>query len=353
VTQLSNDELTDYVSQLIEPYHPLVEVDVLIVELNKIYHKFEASCYDQNHCEIHVQLPEMWSQMISQMCEIHDENELRILDFGCGTGFEAEQFLQYVPHDRIAQFVCYDLSGEMLKQCEQRILKTFKTLTFTDGLNDVLQAGQKFNVLLTNSLLHHLPDPFGMIEKLSTCLTPDAVWLAGHEPSSRFYKNPQCRELLGKYNAEYSWRKFLSPKKYWDHFASVLGFAIDPVNATANAAVKERLFKLRPSPKTVARLVDLHVAHDAAEIKAGRGFDFKLIANDVSDFWKLTWMKSYSFMGPTYEGKLSHRWRVECQRLREEFPLDGANVCCIWQRNQNAGFPRMIPTPSVVETSSN
>ena len=58
---------------------------------------------------------------------------------------------------------------------------------------DELQQYSGFNVVLTNSVLHHLLDPVAAMQELEPLLSADAVWLCGHEPSRRFIDNPACR----------------------------------------------------------------------------------------------------------------------------------------------------------------
>lgn len=122
----------------------------------------------------------------------------RILDFGCGTGFASEQILRHLPAEQIASLVCYDLSSEMIDRCREKIAPRLPTAQFTSDAAS-LESGEPFDLLLTNSLLHHLPDPQATLRQLTDRLALDALWLAGHEPSSRFYKNPDCLKLFRRY----------------------------------------------------------------------------------------------------------------------------------------------------------
>ena len=48
-----------------------------------------------------------------------------ILDYGCGTGFEARELLEGLPRDSIGELVCFDPSREMLRLCQMRISPIF------------------------------------------------------------------------------------------------------------------------------------------------------------------------------------------------------------------------------------
>src|SRR5579875_870416 len=86
----------DYVKNLVQKYHPQIPIEELIVEINKIYHKFEASMYDRNHPEIYEQLPSIWKEMCEKISSYLQAKALHILDFGCGTGFASQQLLRNI-----------------------------------------------------------------------------------------------------------------------------------------------------------------------------------------------------------------------------------------------------------------
>jgi hypothetical protein len=200
-------------------------------------------------------------------------------------------------------------------------------------LKDVLRSGAQFNALITNSLLHHLPRYLDLLQWLAPLLSDDAVWLTGHEPSARFYQNPDCRNTYRRFLRQYRWRRRFSPSAYVDYAKRKLGISLTPAQAAATQAWKNGLLKRRPPAQLVSRLVDLHVAHSCEEVHAGRGFDVGRIQQALSGDWELIWTTSYSFMGAFYEGMLPPRWRDECLRLSRAFPEDGANFSAVWQRS--------------------
>src|SRR6185437_3466614 len=190
------------------PYEPQMPLNSLVEEVNKIYHSFDAKHYDRDHPEIHQQLPAIWAEMIRQLPE---KTGWCVLDFGCGTGFEALQVLQKLP-GKIERLVTYDPSPEMLVQCKQR-LRAFSNVSFQEQLDPALDHGP-FDLLLTNSLLHHLPNLRETISSLLPALTSNAYWLAGHEPSSRFYQNSECVRLFENYSRYHNVAKWFQPISY-------------------------------------------------------------------------------------------------------------------------------------------
>jgi 2-polyprenyl-3-methyl-5-hydroxy-6-metoxy-1,4-benzoquinol methylase len=302
-----------------------------VVELNNLYHAFEAKDYYRNHPEVYEQLPSLWKQMIDYALERFGSRVWHILDFGCGGGFEAEQLIRNLPEGSIARLTCYDLSPEMLDLCRARITPFFSEVSFSSNLQGLLNSGESYNLLATNSFLHHLPDPITTINGLFKLLAPDAVWIAGHEPSIRFYRNIECIKTWQRFLNERKWTRFLSLANYSRRLRQIAQLASNPTKQTAVEAFRRRLFKRRPPASLVGRLVDFHVP----SLVGGtieEGFDFRLIQQELVKSWQLCWVKTYSFMGNVYEGNISARWRRICDKLACAYPEDGANFCTVWKR---------------------
>ncbi len=323
---------TEYAMKLMARYEPQVPIPELVEQLNRFYHAREARYYDRQHPEIHQQIGPMWSEMITVGLAGKSNHSLRVLDFGCGTGFEAAQLLASPYCTSVSQLVCYDLSPEMLEVCRNRLNRFSCFIEYVSELEQVSVAHGRFDVLLTNSLLHHLPDPLGTIRSLSHLLSSEAVWLAGHEPSSRFYRNPSCCSVLEAFRRHQRFRKYLSPRKYLRRAMRLLRFNRDPARGAAKSAVEKDLVRRRPSRGAVGSLVDFHVARSSQEADAGRGFDFREIEENLHGGWDLAWQKSYSFMGPFYEEHLPKKWLAACQELKLAHPNDGSNSCAVWKR---------------------
>lgn len=322
--------------KLLEPYGPQLPLQHLVFAVNQIYHDFEALDYDARHPEVYEQLPRLWRGMTSLALSIGRCDTWSVLDFGCGTGFEAAQLLRNLPPHIRLHLTCYDPSPAMVARCRAAIGPLLPAAVFCSDLQTAAAHGQPYNLLITNSLLHHLPDPPATIAGLLPMLDTGALWLAGHEPSRRFYQNSLCRATYARFLRARRWRKFLSPALYWqrlsERIGSRMGWASSPARQTAAEAVRRGLFLRPPPARLISLLVDFHVAHSAEEASAGRGFDFQQMARDFAPAWHLVWVKTYAFMGSSYEGQLSRRWAAQARMLAQQFPHDGANFCAIWKR---------------------
>lgn len=304
------------------PFGPLVPLKPLVEEINTIYHSFDAQNYDAEHLEIRLLWPKLWTEMIQQLPQ---RNSWRVLDFGCGTGFEAEQLIKH-QGSRIHFLMAYDPSREMLARAKNR-LRNDSRVSFSDNLA-AAKAGGPYNLLITNSVLHHLADVKETILGLQPFLSEDAHWLSGNEPSTRFYKNAECVQLLEKYAAHRERMKWLQPSAYMGKLKSVLGK--NSLRATAAAAVERGLFTMRPSDTAIARLVDFHVHHPADIVGAERGFDLARLESIFNPHWFLQWSKTYSYLGAFSELRAPRKWLNKAHLLKERFPTDGANFCAVW-----------------------
>ena len=316
------------VPSLIAGFEPKVPLESLVEEVNKIYHSFDASRYDREHPEIHWQLPPLWDEMIAGLPQARSWS---VLDFGCGTGFEANLLLSRLG-DKVTKLVAYDPSPEMIAICRARLEK-FPQVTLRSGMDEVHSRGP-FNLLITNSLLHHLPNIQQTIESLLPSLTSDAVWLAGHEPSARFYRNEECLRLLEGYRLYHGRAKWLNFGNYMSKVRIMFG--THPLKATARAAHKRGLFKKLPSVLAISRIVDFHVAHSVAEVVQGRGLDVEKMQASFRRDWTLDWSKTYSFLGPHSYANVSDRWVEKARLLGSRFPADGANFCMVWQKRHGS-----------------
>ena len=156
------------------------------------------------------------------------------------------------------------------------------------------------------------------------------MWLAGHEPSARFYRNAECAGFLEEYSRYRRWAQFLDPNAFIAKTRRLFGR--DPLQATAKAALRRGWFKKLPSPLVIDRIVDFHVPHTADEANNGRGLDFEQMQTELAPEWSLKWIKTYAFIGPFKPTGAPLHWANRSAKLAERFPLDGANFSMVWAR---------------------
>lgn len=309
---------------------PQVPLELLVERVNEIFHSFAARRYDREHPEIHQQLPPIWTEMMAQL---PSSNSWNVLDVGCGTGFESHLLLSAIGN-QVAKLTAYDPSAEMIALCRNR-LRPFSQVSFCSRIEEAHGRGP-FNLLLTNSLLHHLPDIEQTMGSLLPHLSEDAVWLAGHEPSAGFFRNEECVELLERYRRFRKYARWLVAGNYTAMLRRLIRRS--PLSATADVALERGLFLKRPSPVVIDKLVDFHVLHSGDDVSNGRGLDLSKMQTWFKGDWNLHWSKSYSFLGPYPYARTPGRWVERAHVLEQKFPSDGANLCMVWYRTARAAI---------------
>src|ERR1051326_2504381 len=123
----------------------------MVEQINLIYHSFDADHYDSDIAEMRRTWPALWDEMLRQL---PPGRSWRVLDFGCGTGFEAGQVLRRLG-GKLYSLVAYDQSVQMLDKARSKIGDPRVILT-TDKSD--IKDRAPFDLLITNSVLHHLPE---------------------------------------------------------------------------------------------------------------------------------------------------------------------------------------------------
>jgi trans-aconitate methyltransferase len=315
-----------YIGELIAPFGPTRPVHELVVELNRILFNSTASYYESLHPEVVKQLPPVWKEMLAIV-----RRELsppwRLMDFGCGTGFASSQAMQELGSQNIETLTCCDISPNMLEQCRQKIAPMHPRAEYVTSLPE---QPRRYNLLVTNAVMHHVPCMKSFLNTMEPLLEPGSWWVAGHEPSARYYRIAECRDAYQATLKAHRWNRFLSPSKYWTHAKQT--FTSGPNTLTAKRSLELGLFKKLPSDAVVDRLVDYGVAHCLEEVEVGRGFDFEQLKVDLKGRWDLVSVRTYSFMGNFYEGMLSSHWRSVASELAKKYPKDGAMYSSVWRR---------------------
>ncbi|GAB4015158.1 MAG: class I SAM-dependent methyltransferase [Bdellovibrio sp.] len=99
-----------------------------------------------------------------------DRNQLRTLDFGCGTGL-LSQFLI----DKISYLIGIDTTQEMLDQFNEKFadFKRFETHCLNIEENDIPKEFGKFDLIISAMAFHHLKNPIQGLAKLVDILNQE------------------------------------------------------------------------------------------------------------------------------------------------------------------------------------
>ena len=150
--------------------------------VSNVYHRHEAALYDDAHDEIQ-ETAASWSACLDHVARSLPRR-VAVLDIGAGTGFASERILDCLG-DRVDQLTCSDLSHDILRRCRARLVTLSPRARYAVGSVECLSGGaERFDLIATNSVLHHLIDFRSFFDAVRRLLRPGGVYIAGHEPSS-------------------------------------------------------------------------------------------------------------------------------------------------------------------------
>jgi len=159
-----------------------------IHEANIAVHRFEAEYYELLHPEVYSkQEQERISSTLKILDNFITDNQKKALDFGAGTGNLTGKLLRMnynVTAIDISEKMC-----TLLKKKYKTWIEAKKLIVITSPVEDVSFDRDEFDLITCYSVLHHLPDYVGAIQKLSASLKKGGVMYIDHEASPFYWKN--------------------------------------------------------------------------------------------------------------------------------------------------------------------
>lgn len=119
-----------------------------------------------------------------------DTFELKLLDFGCGTGLNTSFMRAYFPD---ASIYCTDVSEKSLKVLEKRGIQNINILAYSElfSMNE-----EKFDLIFVSNVLHHIPfeDHQTVLKSLHKLLKTNSwIFILEHNPlnplTRKFFEN--------------------------------------------------------------------------------------------------------------------------------------------------------------------
>jgi ubiquinone/menaquinone biosynthesis C-methylase UbiE len=304
-------------------------------DLNLLYHEIEADHYDRIHDEIWQQELPIFRDLVSRAGRGLKGAPVALLDYGCGTGFACSQAVEVLGPSSISELVCVDPSQSMLARCRQRLSGLIPSAQYISAVEAFRANNEwlgRFDILLTNSVLHHIYEWSTELRELLRFLKCGGHYLMGHEPSSRFYANSECQRHYNAFLRERRWRRLLVLGNWTRFVRRKLGLEFDLLRDTAAAALRAGLTVLPLPAQVVGELVDYHVPHPGGA-RSTEGLDFEEIASDPKWGIEIEAVRTYAFIGGLSERTLPRKWRRVADRLSRQYPLDGACFSALWKKH--------------------
>ncbi|MEM2704072.1 MAG: class I SAM-dependent methyltransferase [Candidatus Bathyarchaeia archaeon] len=180
------------------------EIYEKIHEANVAIHRLEARYYELLHPEIYNKCEQKRIYFTLKILDkIVADNKKKALDVGAGSGNLTGKLLSMNYN-----VTAVDISPEMcaiLKKKYEKFLETKKLVIINSPIENVSFEKGEFDIITCYSVLHHLPDYVGVIQRLSSFLKKGGVMYLDHEASPFYWKGEKtCLARLGRFIYFYS-----------------------------------------------------------------------------------------------------------------------------------------------------
>jgi 2-polyprenyl-3-methyl-5-hydroxy-6-metoxy-1,4-benzoquinol methylase len=261
--------------------------------VNVTFHQFESEVYDDEHRDMWQSLPREFALLASD-CEqagLPASASIRMLDIGCGTGLASDSMLKSVLGPRIREITLLDTSSAMLRRVSERAKTWGVPVQTHEGLLNSLPLTQ-FDVIVTCSVLHHVPDLPGLLEDVRRRQAPGGVFIHIQDPNGDMLGGQTLQARMKRVPPQPpEWAQKLNPARIIKKIRREMGKPDDDYVAKAN----QELLRLQvlQTPLSVAELyaiTDIHVVN-------GQGISLAKLKEWMSPY-RLVSDRSYGFFGP-------------------------------------------------------
>lgn len=294
--------------------------------VNVTFHEFEAEVYDQEHQDMWESVPKQVDLLVGDWLAKYPQTpeSLHVLDIGCGTGLASDSLLKSRVGAKVRSIDLLDTSRTMLRRAAERAATWPVPVRQFEGLLDSLPAGEPYDVIVTSSVLHHVPDLAAFFRTVRSMQRPGGVFLHVQDPNGDYINDPE----LSRRKAEVApkapgWMQRLHPRRVLGRVQRELTGrqSEDYISKTNRALISQGVIK---EPLTVAELfaiTDIH-AND------GSGISIQELRGLLPDY-ELLGQRSYGFFGQLPYG-LPKRFAEREAELIAAVAPNGFHIGAIW-----------------------
>ena len=298
--------------------------------VNVLFHDFESEIYDRDHRDMWESLPRQFELLAGDWlsCGLPVPTKIRLLDIGCGTGLASDCLLKTVIGDRIKTIDLLDTSRSMLRQASARASGWKAPSVCHEGLLNVLPPGSQYEVIVTCSVLHHVPDLAEFLAGVRGLQAPGGVFLHLQDPNGDFLGDPELRlrmERAAQSPVTERLRRFTPRRILGRIYRELTGRQGEDYLSKTNRALMETGVVATPlSVHEIFSITDIHV-------QDGEGISISSMESWLPDYACLS-RRSYGFFGKLWSDLPKRRQRLE-EDLMGHRALNGLHIGALWRKN--------------------
>jgi SAM-dependent methyltransferase len=298
--------------------------------VNVLFHDFESEVYDREHRDMWESLPRQFELLVGDWlrADPHAPEEIRLLDIGCGTGLASDCLLKTAIGSRIKAIDLLDTSRSMLQQASRRASGWKAPSICHEGLLNALPPGRPYELIVTCSVLHHVPDLPGFLGAVRTLQAAGGVFLHLQDPNGDFLGDPELRQRMTRASRSpfTEWACRFTPRKIFGRIYRELAGkqGQDYLSKTNRALIEKGVVATPLSVLEIFSITDIHV-------QDGEGVSISSMESWLPDYACLS-RRSYGFFGKLWSELPRRRQRIE-EDLVARRALNGMHIGAAWRKN--------------------
>jgi len=300
--------------------------------VNVCFHRFESEVYDEIHRDMWDSLPQQVELLAADCMRGPVPDKIHMLDIGCGTGLATDSLMRSSLGPRVKEIDLLDTSTSMLARAEKRRDQWGKPGRAIEGIVETLPPGASYDLIITSSVLHHVPDLPSFLKAVAGLQTamPNALFIHLQDPNGDFVDDPKKAERAAEIPAAIpdSIARF-KPKR-------ILGRLIreikgeqgqDYISKTNRELIRTGVITQPLSVEEIFSITDIHVRDGGISIDRMKAWlpNYELAAH-----------RSYGFFGGL-SGNLPPALRQREKQYIQAGELNGEHVAAAWRRLTSKG----------------
>jgi SAM-dependent methyltransferase len=296
--------------------------------VNITFHNFESEVYDQEHADMWESLPREFDRLAGDCARVaENQGELNLLDIGCGTGLATDCLVKSELGTRITYVDLLDTSRPMLAQAARRAAGWNRPFTIYEGLVDALPKVKKYSLIVTCSVLHHVPDLAAFLRTVRSLQADNGIYIHLQDPNGDYANDPEYLQRVAQIKSKKLFPEVVyrfTPRRVVNRiYRELTGKQDDSYCTKTNRALLNAgLISTPLSVTEIYSITDIHVLD-------GTGISIRQMKDWMPDY-DLISMRSYAFFG-TLWSKLPPKLKREEEALGQIKARNGMHIGAVWK----------------------
>jgi 2-polyprenyl-3-methyl-5-hydroxy-6-metoxy-1,4-benzoquinol methylase len=296
--------------------------------VNVTFHEFESEVYDREHASMWESLPRQFALLVDDWLAAGPAPPaaIRLLDIGCGTGLATDSVLRTRVGAAVESVHLLDTAPSMLRRASERACQWKVPVTRQEGLLDSVSGEKRFDLIVTCSVLHHIPHLEPFLKTVRKLQADGGVFLHLQDPNGDSANDPELRQRVSQYSRRLlpDWAYRFTPRRVLGRIRRELTGkqGQDCVSRTIRALLERGIVKTPLTVRELFEITDIHV-------QDGGGISMARMKSWLPGYDCLS-QRSYAFMGKL-PSELPPRWRKLEDGLIAARALNGSHTGAIWK----------------------